>query len=125
MNTSEMPENREMPESAANHESAGNHEAPESAANPEGAERPAAPDPEATTLYVRRRRTPTLGFWVALALAVPAVVALVAAPLLPLEDAGSALNLVLLAVVFIGLPLAAIAALVDAIRHRRHGRRDR
>lgn len=71
-----------------------------------------------TSIYVRRGRTPTLGFWVALAIAVPALVALISAPFFDFPDLGAVVNFVLLAAVMVGLPLAALAALIDAIRHR-------
>src|SRR5699024_3421045 len=71
-----------------------------------------------TSVYVRRRRTPTLGFWVALALIVPAVAALLVSPLFDFADIAGVLNFMLVAAVFVGLPLAAIACVIDAIRHR-------
>ncbi|MEE1618986.1 hypothetical protein [Brachybacterium sp. J153] len=71
-----------------------------------------------TAVFVRRGRTPALGLWVAICLAVPAVGALLASPFLGLPDLPSVLNLILLAIMFVGVPLAAIAALIDAIRHR-------
>ncbi|ASK67203.1 hypothetical protein CFK39_12495 [Brachybacterium avium] len=80
---------------------------------------------EVTSVYVRRRRTPTLGFWVALAILVPAVAALLSAPFFDFADLSGVVNFMLVAAVFIGLPLAAIAALVDAIRHRDESRRRR
>lgn len=82
-------------------------------------EAPAADATETSTaVFVRRGRTPTLGLWVAICLAVPAVGALLVSPFLALPDLPSVLNLILLAIMFVGVPLAAIAALVDAIRHR-------
>lgn len=83
---------------------------------PEPGETAAAP--ESTAVFVRRSRTPALGFWIVLCVAVPAIGALLAAPFLGLPDLPSFLNLALLAVMFVGVPLAAIASLVDAIRHR-------
>ncbi|HEX7350734.1 hypothetical protein [Brachybacterium sp.] len=85
----------------------------------------ARPEDGGTSLYVRRGRTPTLGFWVALAIAVPALAALLSAPLFAFADIGGVLNYVLLAAVFVGLPLAAIAALVDSLKHRGSGSRRR
>ncbi len=78
-----------------------------------------------TSVYVRRGRTPTLAFWVTLALAVPGVVALFSAPFLDFADLGGVFTFVLLAVLFVGLPLAAIAAVIDSVRHRGPRRRDR
>ncbi|HLQ79797.1 MAG TPA: hypothetical protein VK122_01785 [Brachybacterium sp.] len=75
-------------------------------------------DMDITSVYVRRRRTPTLGFWVALALIVPAVAALLVSPLFDFADIAGVLNFMLVAAVFVGLPLAAIACVIDAIRHR-------
>lgn len=79
---------------------------------------PPAEESEHTSLYVRRRRTPTLGLWVTLAIALPALAALLSAPLFDFADISGVLNFMLVAAVFVGLPLAAIAALVDAIMHR-------
>ena len=76
-----------------------------------------------TALYVRRRRAPALGFWVLLSFLVPGVLALLSVPLFGFGDLRGVVNFVLLAMVVIGLPLAAIASFVDARRHRREGRR--
>lgn len=118
MSTMNQPENLHSPTS------------PTSPATPERAERPApgADDGNSngdTSVYVRRGRTPTLAFWVALALAVPGIVALFSAPFLDFADLGGVFTFVLLAVLFVGLPLAAIAAVIDSIRHRGPRRRDR
>ena len=75
-----------------------------------------------TALYVRRRRTPALGFWVLLSFLVPGVAALIAAPLLQFGDLRGVVNFVILAMVVVGLPLAAIASFIDARRHRGEGR---
>ena len=75
-----------------------------------------------TALYVRRRRTPALGFWVLLSFLVPGVAALIAAPLLQFGDRRGVVNFVILAMVVVGLPLAAIASFIDARRHRGEGR---
>lgn len=76
-----------------------------------------------TALYVRRRRAPALGFWVLLSFLVPGVLALLSVPLFGFGDLRGVVNFVLLAMVVIGLPLAAIASFVDARRHRREDRR--
>ncbi|GAP79562.1 MULTISPECIES: hypothetical protein [Brachybacterium] len=78
-----------------------------------------------TALYVRRRRAPALGFWVLLSFLVPGVLALLSVPLFGFGDLRGVVNFVLLAMVVIGLPLAAIASFVDARRHRREDRRRR
>lgn len=80
----------------------------------------AAPD---AVLYVRRGRTPTLGFWVVLSLLAPALLALIVGPFLGMGDLSSLFNLAMLAVLAIGLPLAALAALLDLIQERRRARR--
>lgn len=77
-----------------------------------------AVDPARTSIYVRRGRTPTLGFWVAVAIALPAVAALISAPFFDFADLGGVLNFVLLAAVMVGLPLAAVAAVIDSVRNR-------
>lgn len=79
---------------------------------------PADESAGSTSFYVRRNRVPTLGFWVALAIAVPIVVALVVSPFLNFGDLTAVANFVLVAAVFVGIPLAAVAAAVDAFRHR-------
>lgn len=78
----------------------------------------AAAAPAPTSIYVRRGRTPTLGFWVAIAIALPAVAALISAPFFDFADLGGVLNFVLLAAVMVGLPLAAVAAVIDSVRNR-------
>lgn len=78
-----------------------------------------------TSLYVRRGRTPTLGFWVTLTLVIPAVAALVISPFFDFADLTGVLNFVLVAVVFVGVPLAAVAAAVDSFLHRPSGPRGR
>ena len=76
-----------------------------------------------TALYVRRRRAPALGFWVLLSFLVPGILALLSVPLFGFGDLRGVVNFVILAMVVIGLPLAAIASFVDARRHRREDRR--
>jgi hypothetical protein len=100
------------------------NEHPTSPQTPDRAERPERSEGE-TSIYVRRGRTPTLSFWVTLALAVPGLVALFSAPFLDFADLGGVFTFVLLAVLFVGLPLAAIAAVIDSVRHRGPRRRDR
>ncbi|MDN6302729.1 MAG: hypothetical protein L0J57_06755 [Brachybacterium sp.] len=116
MNAVKSPETRETPENPENPEGSGTEDRTTDDVEPES---------EVTSLYVRRRRTPTLGFWVAVAIVVPAVAALLVAPFLELGDLGGVLNFMLVAAVIVGLPLAAIAALADAMRHRgeKHRRR--
>lgn len=92
---------------------------PEEAARDAGEQAKATAGPPETSIYVRRGRTPTLGFWVALAIALPAVAALISAPFFDFADLGGVLNFVLLAAVVVGLPLATIAAVIDSVRHRR------
>jgi hypothetical protein len=82
----------------------------------------AAEDDGRTTIYVRRKRTPALGFWVVLAFVVPAVLALLSVPLFAFGDLRGIVNFVLLAMVVVGLPLAALASFIDARRHRGEGR---
>ena len=110
-------EDDERAESAENVESAQADETAQSA-EPEADESAPAPESTSTSIYVRRGRTPTLGFWVALAIALPAVAALISAPFFDFPDLGAVVNFVLMAAVMVGLPLAALAALIDAIRHR-------
>lgn len=93
-------------------------DSPDAAASPASPGEADAPA-ESTAVYVRRRRTPSLLTWVLLALLVPVVIGFLGAPLLGITDAGSMLNLGLLAGLFIGVPLAALACLVEAIAQRR------
>lgn len=113
----EDDERAEGAEGAENVESAQADETAQSA-EPEADESAPAPESTSTSIYVRRGRTPTLGFWVALAIALPAVAALISAPFFDFPDLGAVVNFVLMAAVMVGLPLAALAALIDAIRHR-------
>ena len=125
------PENTRRPEDLPDPEDAARSdaEAADTGAPADAAEReaPEKADPAAsgTTLYVRRGRTPTLGFWVALAILVPAVAALFSAPFFDFADLSGVVNFVLVVAVFVGLPLAAIAAFVDARMHRDRPRRRR
>ena len=113
-------EDDEWAESAEGAENVESAQADETAqgAEPEADESAPAPESTSTSIYVRRGRTPTLGFWVALAIALPAVAALISAPFFDFPDLGAVVNFVLMAAVMVGLPLAALAALIDAIRHR-------
>lgn len=113
----EDDERAESAEGAENVESAQADETAQGA-EPEADESAPAPESTSTSIYVRRGRTPTLGFWVALAIALPAVAALISAPFFDFPDLGAVVNFVLMAAVMVGLPLAALAALIDAIRHR-------
>ncbi|MGO3208184.1 hypothetical protein ACT3SQ_01835 [Brachybacterium sp. AOP42-C2-15] len=139
MNAPEHPERPERPERAERSERperaepAGRDESDtpdgHQVATPQEATREDAPEaddpatataePDETSIYVRRSRTPTLGFWVAVAIALPAVAALISAPFFDFADLGGVLNFVLLAAVIVGLPLATIAAVIDSVRHRR------
>src|SRR5690625_2006729 len=74
-----------------------------------------------TAVYARRRGAPTLVTWILLSLAVPAIGALVIAPLLGVTGLTTLLTVTLAVVLAIGFPLAGLIALVDAIIHR--GRR--
>lgn len=96
------------------------------APDPEAAD-PAAEQPAAgpTALYVRRARTPTLGFWLVLIALVSAVTGILVALLRGVGDASVMLNMALLSLVAIGMPLAGIAAAIDAVRNRRRSPRDR
>lgn len=128
VNDTGSPESTDHPESPDRSESPTHPESIDRSESPD-AEEPTTPadrpESDATSVYVRRGRTPTLGFWVALALVVPAAAALLAAPFFQFQDLSSVLNFMLVAAVFVGLPLAAIAALVDALRHRDRKRRRR
>lgn len=131
MSTVNDTENPDTPENLDTAENPDTAESPDSPDSPDGAERPdgadgasaEAPEDTGTTVYVRRGRTPTLGLWVVLALAVPAVAALLVAPLFDFTDLGGVVSFALVAAVVVGLPLAALAALVDALRHRDRGPR--
>lgn len=84
---------------------------------------PGAPETrETTAVYARRRGAPTLTSWILLSLAVPAIGALVIAPLLGVSGLTALLTVTLAAVLAIGFPLAGLVALVDAIIHRRRRR---
>lgn len=89
----------------------------------DGAGEPEEAGSPRTALYVRRRRAPALGFWALLSFLVPGILALLSVPLFGFGDLRGVVNFVLLAMVVIGLPLAAIASFVDARRHRREDRR--
>lgn len=79
----------------------------------------AAPAETGTAVYVRRGRTPALGLWVVLALALGAVLGLVVGAVTGVNYLAGLAYFALCGAMFIGLPLAAIAALLDAIRARR------
>lgn len=70
-------------------------------------------------VFVRRRGGPSLTFWVLLCLAVPAVATLVIAPLLGVSGLTEVFTVTLAAVFGIGVPLAGVCAVIDAIVHRR------
>lgn len=143
MNTVNAPENIEKPEPEVSGASpaadkfaespATDASEPSDPAEPAGvadaAEPTDATDSEAldrsadTSIYVRRGRVPALGFWIVLAIAVPAVLALISSPFFGFADLGGVVNFVLLAAVFVGLPLAAIAAAIDAYMQRSSAKR--
>ncbi|WP_157975729.1 hypothetical protein [Brachybacterium sp. YJGR34] len=132
MSTVNTPESTERPEGVAPDESVAPEEgaastdgADASDSGPSDAAEDGAPRSTDTSIYVRRSRVPALGFWVALAIAVPSLVALVISPFLDFTDAGGALGFVLLVAAFVGIPLAAIAAAVDSALQRRASRRRR
>lgn len=80
------------------------------------AERPAD---EGQVLLVRRRRVPALGFWVTLALALSFVGGVVLAWTTSVRDVSGLLYFGVTAIFLVGLPLAAVAAVVDSLTHRR------
>lgn len=119
-----IPSVAEEPRSSADATDAADA-APQTAEPAEAAEAvsdEASDDTEAPTgegdiaVYVRRSRKPTLGFWVAIALALPLLAGLVIAPLLGIGTLNGILNFMLVSGVFVGLPLAAIVCFVDAMR---------
>ena len=137
MNTEDTTENPQVrPEGEDREHLTGRTDAPEDAvdsaptADPTDADADGAGEAEEagsprTALYVRRRRAPALGFWVLLSFLVPGILALLSVPLFGFGDLRGVVNFVILAMVVIGLPLAAIASFVDARRHRREDRRRR
>ncbi|APX34332.1 hypothetical protein BH708_18285 [Brachybacterium sp. P6-10-X1] len=92
---------------------------------PSATARDTSSDAGSTSIYVRRRRIPTLAFWVAVLIAAPMVIALVISPFLVFRDTSSVVTFVLVVGVFVGIPLAAVAAVVDAVRNRSGGPRRR
>ena len=74
---------------------------------------------ETTAVFTRRRGAPTLTSWILLSLAVPAIGALVLAPLFGVSGLTALLTVTLAAVLAIGFPLAGLVGVVDAIIHRR------
>lgn len=111
------PVDSEESDTAVDEQLGTSDEAARDSGDPAAAAAP-APAPAPTSIYVRRGRTPTLGFWVAIAIALPAVAALISAPFFDFADLGGVLNFVLLAAVMVGLPLAAVAAVIDSVRNR-------
>lgn len=75
--------------------------------------------PESAAVFLRRRGGPSLTFWVMLCLAVPAVATLVIAPLLGVSGLTAVLTVTLTAAFGIGVPLAGLCAVIDAIVHRK------
>lgn len=78
-----------------------------------------APADDGQVLLVRRRRTPALGLWVLLALAIPFLIGMVVAWSVEVRHLTGMLYFGVTAAVLIGFPLALIAAIVDAVVHRR------
>lgn len=79
--------------------------------------------PEGTVILVRRRRMPSLGFWVLGCMLLAALVGAVVAYVVDVRYLAGMVYFAVTSAVFFGLPLAALAALVDALRHRRSDRR--
>ncbi len=67
---------------------------------------------------MRRGRTPSLGFWVVLLLLITFFGGAFAAVLMGVMGLAAIMNVAMLSAVVIGVPLTAIAALVDKVRHR-------
>lgn len=118
MSTVNDPEDREPVDDPSTEETGDRSAAREDEAPPAPSEEAAEGAVPDTSIYVRRGRTPTLGFWVAVLIALPALAALISSPFFDFPDLGAVVNFVLLAATLVGLPLAAIAAVVDAVRHR-------
>lgn len=74
---------------------------------------------DGTSVYVRRRRRPTLAFWVVLLLLIAFFGGALGAVLRGALSPAALFNTALLAALVIGVPLAAVAAFVDMMRHRR------
>lgn len=74
--------------------------------------------PQTTALYARRSRTPALGLWVLIAIAVGALIGVIAALATQTFWIAGIAYFAAIGALFIGMPLAAIAALVDARRNR-------
>lgn len=79
--------------------------------------------PGGTVILVRRRRMPSLGFWVLGCMLLAALVGAVVAYVVDVRYLAGMVYFAVTSAVFFGLPLAALAALVDALRHRRSDRR--
>ncbi|EWS81924.1 hypothetical protein [Brachybacterium phenoliresistens] len=79
--------------------------------------------PEGTVILVRRRRMPSLGFWVLGCMLLAALAGAVVAYVVEVRYLAGMVYFAVTGAVFFGLPLAALAALVDALRHRRTDRR--
>lgn len=74
---------------------------------------------QAVAVYVRRGRTPTLGFWVVLALLISFFGGALGAVLLGVLNLAALMNAALLTTVVVGIPVAGVITLVDALRERR------
>lgn len=75
-----------------------------------------------TTILVRRGRTPTLGLWVTLALVVGAIAGAATALAAGVNDLSTTLYFAATGVFFVGLPLGAIAGIIDGILASRRER---
>lgn len=74
---------------------------------------------DVTAIYVRHSRTPTLGFWVVLVVAVGALAGGIIGVVTGADTVGGIAYFAGSGVLFIGGPLALVVAIVDAVIHRR------
>ena len=93
------------------------------------ADRPAGDEEDEETqpsvILVRRRRAPALGLWVLIALAVGFVAGAVTALVQGISVFGDVVYMGVTGVLFVGFPLALVAALADAWSERRRRPRAR
>lgn len=104
--------------SPAEHTDAAHPEAADTAAQAEGAH-PDAAGIDGTTVYVRRGRTPNLAFWVVLLVLIAFFAGALFAVVLGALSLAAIFNTAMLSAMVIGVPLAAVAVLVDVLRNRR------